>query len=170
MKFQIGDQVVHPVHGVGTITTFSNQRFVGDIARSYYQVKNQRVTVWVPVDDQGLSVLRGIASKDSLKDCRRLLKSPAVALVKNRQVRQHDTVQPMENKSLPALCKIVRDLRAVSRQKPLGSTDSELLHKTSQALCDEWAAAEGVTSQFALAEIEALLQSKSPSQLSAIRD
>jgi CarD family transcriptional regulator len=169
MQFQIGDQVVHPVHGVGTITTFSKQRFVGAIARPYYEVTHRRATVWVPVDERGLTVLRGIASKDSLKSCRKLLKSPPVPLVKNRQQRQHEIAQRLEGRSLPSLCRIVRDLRGASRLKPLGATESDLLHKTFQALCDEWAASDGVTSKLALDEIESLLQVTPSSQPLPIR-
>jgi CarD family transcriptional regulator len=158
MQFQVGDQVVHPVHGVGTITAFSKQRFIGAIARSYYEVTYRSATVWVPVNEQGQSVLRGIASKNSLKSCRRLLKSPPVPLVKNRQQRQREIAQRMGARSLLSLCRIVRDLSAAGREKPLGSIESNLLHKTFQALCEEWAASDGVTSKLALDEIESLLQ------------
>ena len=169
MQFQIGDQVVHPVHGVGTITTFSTQRFVGAIARHYYEVTHPRATVWVPVDEKGQTVLRGIASKGSLKGCRKMLKGAPVPLSKNRQLRQNAIAHHLAGRSLLSLCRIVRDLRAESHQKPLGSIEGELLHKTFQAVCDEWAASAGVTSQFALTEIESLLLRTSPSQPPAIK-
>lgn len=158
MQFQIGDQVVHPVYGVGRITTFSEQRFVGAIARPYYEVTHSRAIAWVPIDEQGQTVLRSIAPKSSLKGCRKLLKGAPVPLSKNRQQRQHTIAHYLEGRSLAALCHIVRDLRAESRLKPLGSIESELLHKTFQALCEEWAASDGVTSQVAIQEIESLLQ------------
>jgi RNA polymerase-interacting CarD/CdnL/TRCF family regulator len=169
MQFQIGDQVVHPVHGVGTVTTFSTQWFVGAVARPYYQVTHLRATAWVPVDEKGQTVLRRIASKNYLKGCRKLLKSAPVPLSKNRQLRLHTIAHQLEVRSLASLCRIVRDLRAESRQKPLGSIEGGLLHKALQAVCDEWAASEGITSQHALAEIEALLQETVPNQPTAIK-
>ncbi len=158
IEFQIGDQVVHPVHGVGIVKTFSKQRFAGAKAQRYYEVTNPRVTVWVPINEQGLTVLRGVASKNNLKSCRRLLKSPPVPLGRNPQVRKHEIAHRLERRLLPSLCRLVRDLRAESRQKPLGITENELLEKTFQALCDEWAASDGVTPKRALDEIESLLR------------
>jgi len=169
MQFQIGDQVIHRVHGVGTITAFSTQRFVGAIARNYVQVTHPRATVWVPIDEKGQTVLRGIASKGSLKSCRKMLKGAPVSLSKNRQLRQNAIAHRLEGGSLLSLCGIVRDLRAESQQKPLGSVEGALLQKTFKAVCDEWAASEGVTSQFALTEIESLLLKTPPSQPPSIK-
>ncbi len=164
MQFQIGDQVVHPVHGVGTVANFSKQRFAGAKAQRYYVVTSRRFTVWAPVNEQGLSVLRGVASKNSLKSCRRLLKSPPVPLGKNPQMRKREIAHRLKDRLLPSLCRLVRDLRAESRQKPLGPAESELLQKTFQALSDEWAASDGVTSQSALVEIESLLRGAHPTR------
>jgi len=154
------------VHGVGTVKTFSKQRFVGAKAQRYYEVTNPRLTVWVPINEQGLTVLRGVASKNNLKSCRRLLKSPPVPLGKSSKTRKHEIESRSEVRLLPSLCRLVRDLSAESRQKPLGRIESELLRKSFKALCDEWAASDGVTSQSALDEIESLLQQAHPTQTS----
>jgi CarD family transcriptional regulator, regulator of rRNA transcription len=158
IKFQIGDLVVHPVHGVGTVTTFSKQSFTGARAQDYYEVTNPRITVWVPIDEQGSSVLREVASKNSLKDCRRLLKSRPVPLSKNPKTRKRELDGRSDVRLLPGLCELVRDLWAESRQKALGRVESDLFRKKFKALCDEWAASEGVPLQTALNEIESLLQ------------
>jgi len=160
MQFQVGDKVVHPVHGVGTIKTFTKRLFIGGKARQYYEVITGGATIWVPINGQGSSVLRRIAPKDSLNECRRLLRGRPVPLDKDRQLRQLEIVTRLKGRLLPELCEMVRDLRARSRQKPLGMTEDNLLRKISKALCDEWAAVDGVTAQAALDEIESLLQEK----------
>lgn len=157
MQFQVGDRVVHPVYGVGTIKTLSKQRFSGEKTRQYYEVATDGSTVWVPVDEQGLTVLRGIARKDSLDECRRVLGSRPVPFAKDRQSRQLEIANRMKGRLLPALCEIVRDLRAQSQQRPLGANEDYLLRRTYKALCDEWAASAGVSGQTAIHEIEALL-------------
>ena len=157
MQLQIGDHVVHPVHGVGTVKTFSQQQFFSDKARAYYQVAVGSVTIWVPSDEQGTSVLRRVAPKESLDECRRLLKRHPVSLDKDRKIRGAEVARLLKDRMLPALCETVRDLTAHGRQKPLGATENELLKRTFKALCDEWAAADGVTAKTALNEIESLL-------------
>jgi CarD family transcriptional regulator len=158
MQFHIGDRVVHPVYGVGTVKTFTKQRFAGEKMRKYYEVATGGPTVWVPIDEQGSTVLRGIAAKDSLNECRRVLRGRPVPFAKDRQMRQLEIANRLKDRLLPALCEIVRDLRAQSQQRPLGITEEGLLRKTFKALCDEWAASDGVTNQTALYEIESLLQ------------
>lgn len=158
MQFQIGDRVVHPVHGVGTIKTFSKQLFIGEKVQEYYQVIAGTATVWVPINDQGSTVLRKIAAKESLNECRRLLKRHPGPLDRDRKIRGLELAQLLKDKLLPALCETVRDLKAYSQQTHLGITESELLKKTFKALCDEWAASDGVTAKIALGEIESLLQ------------
>jgi RNA polymerase-interacting CarD/CdnL/TRCF family regulator len=158
MQFHIGDRVVHPVYGVGTIKTHTQQRFAGEKMRKYYEVATRGPTVWVPIDEEGSTVLRGVALKDSLDECRRLLSDRPVPFAKDRHVRQLEIANRLKGKMLPALCEIVRDLRAQRQQKPLGATENDLLRKSFQALCDEWAASDGVTHQIALHEIESLLQ------------
>jgi CarD family transcriptional regulator len=160
MKFQIGDRVVHPIHGVGTVMRLTKQQFGEVTARQYYEVNAgaHSTQLWVPIDEQGFATLRGIASKHSLGECRRLLSSAPVPLDKDRKIRQLEIAARLKGGLLPALCEMVRDLRGRSHQMPLGATEETLLRKISKSLCEEWAASDGVTPASALCEIEDLLQ------------
>lgn len=157
MQFHVGDKVVHPVHGVGTIKTFSQQSFFGE-TRAYYEVVAGTATLWVPSNERGFSVLRKVAPKGSLVECRRLLKQHPVPLDRDRKIRELEIARLLKGKLLPALCETVRDLTAHSRQTPLGRIEGDLLKRTFKALCDEWAASDDVTPQTALGEIASLLQ------------
>ncbi len=158
MQFQVGDRVVHPIHGVVTIEGFSEQHFAGNTPRHYYQVAAAGLTVWVPLDDRGTTVLRRLASKDTLTECRRLLKSRPLPLDKDRRVRQFEITNRLKGAALPALSEIVRDLTGLSWQHPLGKSEQDLLKKALKALGEEWAVVDGVTATTALDEIESLLQ------------
>ncbi|MBI5032700.1 MAG: hypothetical protein HZB51_19425 [Chloroflexi bacterium] len=157
MHFEIGESVVHPVHGVGTIKSFSKRLILGETAQEYYQVITGKSIIWVPTNDQGSTVLRKVAPKASLNECRGILRHQPVPLDRNRKIRELELAHLLKDKLLPALCTTVRDLRAHSRQTPLGRIESDLLRKTFKALCDEWAAIEGVSAVIALGEIESLL-------------
>ncbi len=166
MRFRIGARVVHPVHGVGTVKSISQQRFVGEKALSYYEVVTGGPTVWVPINTQGTTNLRGISSKASLNECRSLLMRHPVRLDKNHRVRQVEIAARLRGGLLPAQCAMVRDLRAQSYSRPLGATEEDLLRKISKSVCDEWAASDGVSPASALHEIEDLLKKGSLSWVS----
>jgi RNA polymerase-interacting CarD/CdnL/TRCF family regulator len=163
--FEIGDQVVHPIYGVGTVKTLSAQRFGAGQTRQYYEVATGDATVWVPIDEQGFTVLREIASKRSLGECRRLLCSDPEPLEANHKMRQLEIAARLNGGLLPALCGMVRDLRARSSQAPLGQTEDRVLRRIFKVLCEEWAASDGVSAQVALHEIEDLLRVSRESQL-----
>jgi RNA polymerase-interacting CarD/CdnL/TRCF family regulator len=165
MRFEIGDQVVHPVYGVGTVRTVSAQRFGAGQARQYYEVAMDDITVWAPVDEQGATVLRKIASKRMLAECRRLLSSDPVPFDANHKMRQLEITERLQGGLLPALCGMVRDLRARSLNAPLPATEDRVLRRIYKVLCEEWAASDGVSAQTALHEIEDLLQATRGSRL-----
>jgi CarD family transcriptional regulator len=168
MQFRVGDRVVHPIHGVGVVKTFSKQQGSGVDEHDYYQVTTGSATVWVPINAEGFAGLRKIAPKESLPECRKLLKGRPVPLEKNRQLRQLEIAKRLKGSLLPELCGMVRDLRARSRDKPLGITEDNLLRKIYKALGDEWAAVDGVPTQTALHEIESLLQEGNLTTTSAL--
>lgn len=165
MQFQIGEQVVHPVYGVGTVKTLSEQRFGAGQTHQYYEVATDDATVWVPIDEQGGTVLREIASKRMLAECRRLLSSAPVPFDANHKMRQLEIAERLKGALLPALCGMVRDLRARSLNAPLPATEDRVLRRIYKILCEEWAASDGVSTQTALHEIEDLLQAARGSQL-----
>jgi CarD family transcriptional regulator len=160
MQFQIGDRVIHPIHGLGTVMTFTEQQLVGEKTRQYYEVATEEhhTRLWVPINEQGSIVLRKIASKHSLGECRRLLSGAPVPLHKDRKIRQVEIAARVKDGLLPALCELVRDLRARSQKTPLGAVEETLLRRISKALCEEWAAADGISPVSAQREIEDLLQ------------
>jgi CarD family transcriptional regulator len=157
MEFQVGDRVVHAVHGVGTVKSIKRQQFAGNKEAPYYEVVTGASTVWVPVDTPGLPRLRAIVSKASLAECRRLLMSDPIPLDKSHKLRQIEISIRLKDGSLPARCAVVRDLRAYSWTKPLGEVEDALLRRIANAVCDEWAASAGIAARAALIEIETLL-------------
>lgn len=169
MQFRIGDRVVHPMYGVGTVKSWSEQEFGGGQMREYYEVETESATVWVPIDGQGATVLRGIASPHSLAECRRLLSSVPVPLDRSQKVRQIEIGSRLKGGLLPALCITVRDLRAFNSRAPLPPSDERVLRRIFKALCEEWAASEGVSEQAALHEIEDLLLESRAAQV-AVRE
>ena len=161
MQFQIGDRVIHPVHGVGTIMGYTEQQFVEGNIQHYYEVTTAGAhssRLWVPINEQGSTTLRKIASKQTLGECRRLLRATPIPFDKNRKVRQVEIAMRLKDGLLPALCVMVRDLRARSKKLTLGATEETLLKRISKALCEEWAASEEVSPATALCEIEDLLR------------
>ena len=155
--FTIGDQVVHPQHGVGQIVQLEDREFERGASRRYYEILIPGgSTVWVPVDLEA-SGLRRVAGKRELDDCRKILRAHPTPLVEDGRVRQSTLVAHLKQGTMAAQCEVVRDLSAFVSHKPAYGTISTLLEATLRVLCQEWAIVEGISMAEAMSEIQSLL-------------
>lgn len=162
MQFKAGDSVVHPTYGVGRILRLEDRRLAEDETRLYYVVVADKSTVWVPVEaDPGVG-LRQLTPRRDLDRYRRLLKSNPIPLQKDPTKRRFEITERLKERSFQAMCEVVRDLTARSRRRPLNNADMALLQKTRLDLCREWAAADGVSIEAAIREVDSLLAENRP--------
>ena len=155
--FEIGDQVVHPQHGVGQIVQLEAREFERGETRRYYEVDIPGgSTVWVPVDLAN-SGLRRLADRREIDVCREILRSIPVPLTEDGRVRQSTLVAHLKQGTIVAHCEVVRDLYAFVAHKPAYGTISVLLESVLRVLCQEWAAVEGTSTAEAMMEISSLL-------------
>jgi CarD family transcriptional regulator len=152
-----GDTVVHPIYGVGQIIRLDQRQFTGTEIRQYFEVSTQKTTVWVPVETSETIGLRRLTTKIDLAGYRSVLKGRPASLNKDHSRRRRELIESLKQGSFQALCEMVRDLTAHGWRKPLGSTDSSLLRKTHEMLCQEWAAADGATVAHATQEVDTML-------------
>lgn len=158
MSFQVGDVVFHPAHGVGRIVRLEERRFVREQARLYYEVLTPKSTIWVPVEAYEAVGLRQLTARPDLARYREVLKGQPVALEKDPYKRHRELADRLKRGSFQAGCEVVRDLTAHSWRKSLNEADSALLRTARENLCQEWAAAAGVSVAEATQEIENLLR------------
>ncbi len=139
MPFKIGDRVVHPHHGIGTITNLSNRQFAPGQSRAYYEIAIGDGTLWVPVDEPELG-LRKLTAKSQLEQCGKVLEDAPSALdVASRELRGQLS-RHLRDGTIVAQCEVVRDLTALSWRKPLVGPMAEFRRMALSVLCQEWAA------------------------------
>lgn len=156
MKFAIGDQVVHPQHGVGVVVGLEEKRFTPNVNRIYYVISIPNTTLWVPVDIS-LSGLRKLSRKDELEQCRQVLQDTPQVLLAGKELRANLSAR-LKQGTLMAQCEVVRDLTAFGWQKPLYDTLADFQRAIMNVLCQEWSAVQGITQSDASAEINELLK------------
>ena len=66
--FKIGDRIVYPMHGVGTIDAIEKKEILGHRTEYYIiRIINNGMKVMIPVKSPGASPIRGIISKNEVK-------------------------------------------------------------------------------------------------------
>lgn len=157
MQFKVGDVVVHPVYGVGHITTIEEKQFSEIEACVYYQVTFLKSKIWVPIEAQAAIGLRLVTAKGDLDEYRDLIKSRPVLFNTNLPKRHVELASRLKEGSFQTMCEVVRDLTALGWQKPLGATNKAILRKTQERLYQEWATAADISIVEATKEIDTLL-------------
>jgi len=158
MLFEIGDQVVHPQHGVGQVVKLEDKEFETGVIRRYYEISMLGgSTVWAPVD-LGTVGLRKPAGRREIARCRKILVSRAAPLLEDARSRQSHLLDRLRQGTIVTFCEVVRDLYAFGEHKSLYGTIAGFYRVTKDVLCQEWAMVEGLTHLEALQEIDTLLE------------
>ena len=158
MEFQVGDVVVHPNHGVGSIMRLEERELSTSGLRRYYVLAIGTSTVWMPVQADGSTTLRAVTRPQDLEHYRTTLSGQPTLLNRDYRKRHLDLIERLTHSSFQVICEIVRDLSALGWSRPMGETDSTLLKQVQDNLRREWAASTGQSPQEAIQEVEALLK------------
>ena len=156
MKFEVGDQVVHPQHGVGYVADVEEKQFEPNGYRTYYVIQIPNTTLWVPVDLL-TSGLRKVSVRSELDRCRQVLQSAPNPLKPDRGL-QASLASHINQGTIIAQCEVVRDLTAYGWRKPLFGPIADFQRMILNVLCQEWAIVEELPVGEASYEIGVLLK------------
>jgi len=159
MMFNVGDQVVHPQHGVGQVVKLEDRAFGSGVTQRYYEVaiKSAGSTLWVPFDPPSYG-LRKLADRSDIKNCRSVLAANPSPLTDDARSRQSNLAERLKEGTIQVQCEVVRDLYAFGEHKSLYGTIAGFFRQTQNVLCEEWALVEGITLPEAVQEVTSLLE------------
>lgn len=156
-KFNVGDTVVHPQHGVGYVAGLEEKKFEPNASRLYYVISIPDTTLWVPVDSTVSSGLRKLSVKSEIDQCRQVLQSAPNALISDRGLLS-SLAGRIKQGTILAHCEVVRDLTAHAWRKSLYGPTAEFQRVILNVLCQEWAMVENIPQAEASHEISILLK------------
>ena len=156
MEFKIGDKVLHPQHGVGTVSDMEIKQIRPDVYHTYYVIKIRDFTLWVPIE-LTTSGLRKLCSKKDIEQCRQILQSAPQELKQNRGLLP-DLKDRIRQGTVFAFSEVVRDLAAFAWQKTLSGPVGNFQRSAMSVLSQEWGAVEGLSEEDTTHEIRLLLK------------
>jgi len=144
MEFSVGEHIVHPAHGAGTVVGVQNQELVTGFQR-YYVIRfaDKRLTVRVPsrkVDEIGL---RSVMGSTKCEEVIRVLRSLPQSLPNNFKERRRIIEKLIHSGRPVKVAEALRELSWRRELKPLNKADSELFSQANSMLVQEMALATG---------------------------
>ena len=159
MIFQVGDKVIHLVHGIGDIVDIEN-RTVQEDKVSCFVVQTQDLTIWVPINEADQHSIRSPAPETEFEAMFSILEGPNQPLPEDRIERKQLLMGLLDDGNLSSIGRVVRDLFSLSQERKLSEEDKTILERAENTLLVEWGYSLAVPRSQALAKMRQLLQSE----------
>ena len=154
--FNVGDKIVYPMHGAGTIDAIEEKDILGE-KQSYYILKMPgEVKVMVPTAKAEEVGVRNIIDKESAEKVIGVLEKDETAMDKNWNKRYRDNMEKMKSGDIYEVADVVRNLSFKQKEKGLSTGEKKMLNNAKQILVSELVLAEHATQD----EVEKLVENK----------
>ena len=143
--FQIGDKVVHPMHGAGVIDSIVQRRVSGQV-QEYYQLKLSvgNMVVMVPTDNTGEIGMRPVVSGAKAKQLMSEMEGIEVDMTSNWNRRYRENLVRLKSGDLLEVARVVKGLRRRESQRGLSNGERKMLHTAKQILISELVLAQSL--------------------------
>lgn len=163
--FNVGDKIVYPMHGAGTIDAIEQKDILGE-KQEYYIIKMPgEVKVMVPTAKASSVGVRSIINKEEAGKVLEVLEANETAMSNNWNKRYKENMDKMKTGDIYEIADVVRNLSYKQKEKGLSTGEKKMLNNAKQILVSELVFAENSTQN----EVEELIDSKINSSYAMFR-
>ena len=136
--FQVGDCIVHPMHGAGVINGIEERRING-VTRQYYMFKlpMDDMTVMIPVDHCAEVGVRPIINARQADEVLEQMADIEVDVTQNWNRRYRENMMRIKSGDLLEVARVIKCLMARESEKGLSTGDRKMLRSAKQILISE---------------------------------
>lgn len=154
--FNVGDKIVYPMHGAGTIDSIEEKDILGE-KQQYYIIKMPgEVKVMVPTSRAEEIGVRNIIGKENAEKVLEILQENETEMSNNWNKRYRDNMEKMKSGSIYEVADVVRNLSFKQKEKGLSTGEKKMLNNARQILVSELVLTEHATAE----EVERLVDNK----------
>lgn len=160
--FDIGDKVVYPHHGAGTVITKEMQTVLGE-SREYLtiQILHNDLTVNVPAENAEKVGLRMVIDGKAVQRVVDVLHGSGTDMPKNWNRRFKYNRDKMKTGDIFELAEVVRNLSLREQDKGLSTGEKQMFVKAKKILSSEFMYAKAMDEEEAAVWLDGLLTSVS---------
>jgi len=136
--YKVGDKVVYPHHGAGTVVKREKREVLGE-KREYLTIKilHNDMTVNVPADNAERVGLRKVIDEEAVKKVVKYLTSGGTEMPKNWNRRFKHNRDKMKTGDIYELAEVVRNLALRDGEKGLSTGEKQMYVKAKKILASE---------------------------------
>ncbi len=136
--FKIGDKVVYPKHGAGTIIAIEEKEVLGE-KQKYYIIKLPigEMTAMLPTDKADELGIRRVIDEEEVNDVMNILKGDKSKMSKNWNRRYRNNLEKIKTGDIYEVTEVVRNLTLRDIEKGLSTGEKKMLNDAKQILISE---------------------------------
>lgn len=137
--FKVGDNIVYPMHGAGTIESIEEKSILGESKKYYVMKMPGDVKVMVPTNNAENIGVRDVIPDLESKKVFEVLENQATDMTLNWNKRYRDNMDKMKSGDIYAVADVVRTLSFKQKEKGLSTGEKKMLVNAKQILVSELA-------------------------------
>ncbi len=141
--FKVGDNIVYPMHGAGTIESIEEKEVLGE-KQKYYIMKMPvgDVKVMVPIKNAEMIGVRDVIGNDTAEGVLDVLGKETATITSNWNKRYRENMEKMKSGDIYEVAEVVRTLSFKQKEKGLATGEKKMLLNAKQILVSELVLAE----------------------------
>ncbi len=136
--YQVGDKVVHPMHGAGIIDSIV-QRKVNGVVKDYYLLNlfDGNMMVMIPTDNTSEIGVRPVVSGQEASKLLQAMENIQVDMTQNWNRRYRENMSRIKSGNLLEVARVVKGLTSRDHDRGLSTGERKMLHTARQILISE---------------------------------
>ena len=136
--FQVGDKIVHPMHGAGIVDSIV-QKKVNGVVREYYILKLPMggMLVMIPVQSCGEIGVRPVVDEQEAERIIAAFPEIEVDTTQNWNRRYRENMLRLKSGDLLEVARVIKSLSVRDGERGLSTGERKMLHSANQILISE---------------------------------
>ena len=136
--FEVGDRVVYPMHGAGTIEGIEQKEILGKTHRYYVlRLPISDMKVMIPVDNTKEIGLRDVINISQIDQVLDVLRQDCTPMSPNWNRRYRNNLEKIKSGDIYEVADVVRNLAAREKEKGLSTGERKMLDSAREILLSE---------------------------------
>ena len=138
IMFQVGDKIVHPMHGAGVIDSIVSKK-VNGVVRDYYILKLPvgGMLVMIPTEHTEEIGVRPVVDRDEADRLIAAMPGIEVDMTQNWNRRYRENMLRIKSGDLMEVARVVKGLMLRDEDRGLSTGERKMLHSAKQILISE---------------------------------
>jgi CarD family transcriptional regulator len=159
--YQIGDKIVHPMHGAGVIESIVEEKISGTLIPFYvFKMPISGLTLKIPTTNSEMIGIRSVSTADAIEAVIDKIPSLSIDMTANWNHRYRENMERIKSGNLLDVAGVIKALMHRDNERGLSNGERKMLHSAKQILISEIVLAESVEYPAAEARVNAVMLSR----------